>query len=115
MEQDKDERGRFAAKGKVIRSVRSIRLTDQCWEILGEKAEDNDMSKADYLEALATGEIEWESEEVDAPDRLGHDFDPEEVAEILKEALTFKANAGGKIKTKIREALLVMGFDPDED
>jgi hypothetical protein len=114
MEQDKDERGRFVVKGEVARLVRSIRLTDQCWKILGEKAEDNDMSKADYLEALVRGEINWDDEENQhsEPDL---NFDPDEVAELLKEALTLKANAGGKIKLKIKEALELMGFDPDED
>lgn len=113
MEQDKDAKGRFAAKGEAVRSVRSIRLTDQCWEVLGEKAEDNNMSKADYLEALTRGEVSWDDEGNQDPEPE-LDFDSEEVAELLREALTLKANAGGKIKVKVREVLQLMGFDPSE-
>lgn len=114
MEQDRQDGGKFAAKGESIRAVRSIRLTDVTWQVLGDKADDQDMSKADYLEALAAGEVGWESEETE-PDQPSFDFDPDEIAEVLKEALTFKANAGGKIKTKIKEALELMGFDPSEE
>ena len=110
-EQDRGDRGRFAAKGDVVRVVRSIRLTDTTWKALGEKADDQDMSKADYLEALFSGEIDWDSE----GSQLVHDFDPDEIAEILMDALTLKANAGGKIKARIKDALVLMGFDPNED
>lgn len=110
-EQDRGDRGRFAAKGDVSRAVRSIRLTDTTWEALGEKADDHDMSRADYLEALAAGEVEWDSEGSES----NHDFDPDEVAEILQDALVLKANAGGKIKARIKDALILMGFDPDEE
>lgn len=111
VEQDRGDRGRFAAKGDAIRAVRSIRLTDQTWKALGDKADDQDMTRADYLEALASGDVEWESQAKD--EEL--DFDPDEVAEILKEALQLKSNAGGKIKLRIKEALQLMGFDPDEE
>lgn len=114
LEQERNEDGKFAAKGSAIREVRSIRLTTATWESLGEKADEHDLTKADYLEALFSGEIEWESDN-DRPEETDLDFDPDEVAEILKEALTLKANAGGKIKTKIKEALQLMSFDPSED
>lgn len=112
MEQERQKGGKFAAKGNSIRVFRGIRLTDSTWEVLGEKADSEDMSRADYLEALASGEVEWNSDE---PDQQDFDFDPDEVVEILREALALKANAGGKIKTKIREALEMMGFDPNEE
>lgn len=112
MEQDRSEGGKFAAKGDAIRAVRSIRLTDTVWQALGDRADDQDMTRADYLEALAAGEVEWESEQAGQQEL---DFDPDEIAEILREALTLKANAGGKIKIRIREALQLMGYEPDEE
>lgn len=114
-EQDRGDRGRFAAKGDAYRLVRSIRLTDDTWKALGEKADDQDMTRADYLEALASGEIEWESDRDQKDQDSELDFDPEDVAELLREALTLKANAGGKIKIRIKEALQLMGYDPDEE
>lgn len=114
MEQDRGDGGKFAAKGDDIRAVRSVRLTDNTWRTLGERADDQDMTRADYLEALVAGEVEWESEGVES-DQQDLDFDPDEIAEILKEALTLKANAGGKIKLRIKEALQLMGYDPDEE
>jgi hypothetical protein len=109
-EQDKDDRGRFARKSDTDRTVRSIRATDKTWNILGDKAEEHDMTRADYLEALVNDEVQWEDEE-----STDLDFDLDEVAEILKEALTFRANAGGKIKAKIKEALVIMDIDLDEE
>jgi hypothetical protein len=114
-EQDKDSMGRFAAKGDSVRSVRTIRLTDETWAALGEKADNEDMSKADYLEALLAGSIDWDSDDSEPDQQRELDFEPEEVAELLKEALTFKANAGGRIKTKIKEALEMMGFNSSEE
>ena len=110
-EQDRGDRGRFTKKGNTDRAVRSVRLTDDAWKALGQKADDQDMTRADYLEALTSGDLEWESEAKD--EEL--DFDLDEVAEILKEALKLKSNAGGKIKLRIKEALQLMGIDLDED
>lgn len=112
IEQERDN-GKFAAKGNENRAVRSIRLTDSTWNTLEDKASEQDMSKADYLEALMNGEVEWETEESDH-DKTELDFDIEEVVEILTEALTLKPNAGGKIKTEIKRALEVMGFEVEE-
>ena len=112
IEQERDN-GKFAAKGNENRSVRSIRLTDSTWNALEDKASEQDMSKADYLEALVDGEVEWETEKSDQ-DKTELDFDIEEVVEILTEALTLKPNAGGKIKTEIKRALEVMGFEVEE-
>lgn len=114
-EQERSDGGKFAAKGDAIRSVRSIRLTDDTWRALGEKADDQDMTRADYLEGLFSGEVEWESDRDQKDQDSELDFDPEDVAELLKEALTLKANAGGKIKIRIKEALQLMGYDPSEE
>lgn len=114
MEQERDN-GRFAPKGNENRTVRSIRATDSTWNTLEEKASEQDMSKADYLEALVSGEIDWESEDFEKDEIAEFDFDVEEVAEILREALTLKANAGGKIKTEIKKALEMMGFEVEDN
>lgn len=109
IDQERDN-GKFAAKGNENRTVRSIRLTDSTWNALEDKASEQDMSKADYIEALVNGEVEWESEEADE-DKTEFDFDIEEVVEILTEALTLKPQAGGAIKKEIKKALELMGFE----
>lgn len=114
MEQERQERGRFAAKGNSPRVFRGIRLTDATWAALGEKADNEDMTRADYLEALAASEVSWDFEDAEA-DQPELDFDLDEVADLLKQALKLKANAGGKIKTKIREALELMGIDSEDE
>lgn len=98
-EQDRNEHGKFLAKGEVTRAVRSIRLTDSAWETLGDRADEQDMSRADYLEALTAGEVQWESNS-DHSNQADLDFDLDEVAEVLKEAITLRANAGVKSKPK---------------
>lgn len=112
IEQERSDGGKFAAKGDAIRAVRSIRLTDATWSALGDKADDQDMTRADYLEGLFAGEVNWESEECEQTEL---DFDPEDVVQILREALTLKANAGGKIKLRIKEALQLMGYESDQE
>jgi hypothetical protein len=47
----------------------------------------------------------------DSEDNSESDLD--EVGEILNEALKLKSNAGGAIKTKIREALKLLGIDEE--
>lgn len=108
-DQEKDNKGRFTSKSSSERKIRSLRATDHTWDLLGEKAEENDMTRADLLEALVFGQIELEKSE----EEIELDFDIDEVAEILKEALTLKSNAGGKIKTKIREVLEIMNIELD--
>jgi len=112
IDQDRNDQGKFTYKGNSERKVRTIRLTDETWNLLGEKSDENDMSKADYLEALATNQISWDTEN-NTESNL--DFDVDEVAEILKEALTLKSNAGGKIKAKIKEDLEIMGIDLNDE
>ncbi len=113
IEQERDN-GKFAAKGSEPRTVRSIRLTDSTWNALEDRASEQDMTKADYLEALVRGEIEWESDDSDKEQVTEFDFDVEEVAEILTEALTLKSNAGGKIKTEIKRVLEMIGFEVED-
>jgi hypothetical protein len=41
------------------------------------------------------------------------EFDLDEVTQVLQEALELKANAGGKIKTKIRKVLELLGAEEE--
>jgi hypothetical protein len=112
-ERERNDGGKFVTKGSEVRTVRSIRLTDSTWNALEDKASEHDMSKADYFEALVSGEVEWESEDVDKTE-TELDFDIDEVVEILTEALTLKSNAGGAIKKEIKRVLEIMGFGVED-
>lgn len=112
LEQEKDDRGRFTRKSDSDRKIRSIRATDETWNLLGEKAEENDMTRADFLEAIVTNEVNWDDEEKSESD---YDFDVDEVGEKLKEILTFKSREGTKMKAIIKEVLEVMGIELDEE
>ena len=53
----RDTSGKFAPKSEVPRKVRSVNLTDDAWQWLVATAEKAGMSRNDYLEALAFGNI----------------------------------------------------------
>src|SRR4028118_2086532 len=53
----RDTSGKFAPKSEVPRKVRSVNLTDDAWQWLAAVAEKAGMSRNDYLEALASGNI----------------------------------------------------------
>lgn len=88
VEQERNSKGRFKQKSDEFRQVRSIRVTDEVWDKLGKLADQRRITRADLLEEL-----------VEEQERLS------EAIQILEEALTLKANAGGAIKSKIRNAL----------
>jgi len=52
----RDTLGKFAPKSEVPRKVRSVNLTDDAWQWLAVVAKKAQMSRNDYLEALAEGE-----------------------------------------------------------
>ena len=52
----RDTLGKFAPKSEVPRKVRSVNLTDGAWQWLAVVAKKAQMSRNDYLEALAEGE-----------------------------------------------------------
>lgn len=56
-EQGRKESGKFAAKSEEIRQVRTIRLTDTAWDKLGEWADSQGISRADFLEDLVKIDI----------------------------------------------------------
>jgi hypothetical protein len=51
----RDASGKFAPKSEAPRKIRSVNLTDDAWEWLAEEAQKADISRNDYLEALAQG------------------------------------------------------------
>jgi hypothetical protein len=53
----RDIQGKFALKDDDYRQVRSVRLTDESWKILGIAAECLGMSRADYLEKVIRGNV----------------------------------------------------------
>ena len=52
VEQGRSESGKFAQKSDEPRRVRSIRLTDSTWEVLGAIATHRGITRADLLEEL---------------------------------------------------------------
>lgn len=97
--------GQFTFKSDAARAVRSIRSTDWVWDEFGFLADGQKITRADLLE-------QW-VKSGGPPARAGDGgqgdgVTPLELAiavETLNEALTLKANAGGAIKTLIRNAL----------
>jgi hypothetical protein len=83
--------------GEPTKAVKlPIRIAERIQE-LKEDGENGD-SILDLLESSSENEPE---------------FDLDKVGEILNEALKLKSNAGGAIKTKIREALRLLGIDEE--
>lgn len=89
MDQPRSRTGKFVLKGEEERKVRTVRLTDSLWNKLGKEADKRCITRTELIEELLSQEGKNVSE----------------VVLILKEALTLKANAGGAIKEKIRQAL----------
>lgn len=50
----RDIQGKFTLKNDDYRHVRSLRLTDETWKALGIAAECNGLTRADYLEYIAS-------------------------------------------------------------
>lgn len=92
--QDRNSRGQFANKSDCNRQVRSIRVTDEIWHNFGELATQRSITRADLLEEVVKNSSQLSSSS--------------QVVTLLQEALKLKANAGGAIKRKIREVLLLL-------
>ena len=88
--QSRNDKGQFQSKSNGFRRVRSIRVTDEVWDKLGEMADQRCITRADLLEQLV-------------------DVDLSSAVEILESALKLKPNAGGAIKREIRKVLSDLG------
>lgn len=53
----RDIQGKFALKDDDYRQVRSLRLTDKTWKVLGRTAEGFGMTRADYLEEMVKNNL----------------------------------------------------------
>ena len=93
--------GRFAPKSESERKVRSIRATDHTWDDFGFEADKRRITRADLLERWVKGQGLVHPQGITR-------IDLAVAVSILTEALDLKANAGGAIKARIREALEVL-------
>ena len=91
---ERDWHGRFICKSDDYRKVKTIRVTDGVWEGFGEMAAQRGITRADLLEEIVKSE--------DLP------TNSYQVINLLQGALKLKANAGGAIKKKIKEVLLIL-------
>ena len=91
---ERNFRGQYVRKSDSDRQVRSIRVTDEIWQKFGEMALERSITRADLLEEIVKND--------DLP------FNSNSVVNLLQEALKLKANAGGAIKRKIKEVLLIL-------
>ena len=104
----RDDSGRFAPKSDSERKVRSLRTTDWIWDEFGYLADSQQITRADLLERWVKAGGLSPAPKVEL---VTNGPTPVEIAiaiHTLAEALTLKANAGGAIKAKIKEALAVL-------
>ena len=87
-------KGQFVPKSDAERQVRSIRATERTWNDFGFLADERRITRADLLELWVR----------DSGPTAGAAQSAIAIA-LLKEALNLKANSGGAIKAKIKQAL----------
>lgn len=95
--QGRNDKGQFGSKSESNRKVRSLRVTDDAWEKLGEMAKERGITRADLVEEFVSGSLPSNTRYNDG-------------IKLLEEALKLKANAGGAIKKRIREYLNLKRF-----
>lgn len=100
--------GRFLPKDGRPRPVRSLRLTDNCWEALGVAAAARGITRADLLEQMADDDaFDWDQTDNQADD--ADDYRAELLDELrdLEEDLLDDEDVtrGGKDKGVVRRVL----------
>lgn len=90
--------GKFGLKSGTHRGVKTIRVTSEVWDRFGQLAADLNLTRADLLE-------KWVNIN---PESIHNDRDASNAIVLLNDGLVLKANAGGKIKEKIRQALAIL-------
>lgn len=108
----RSKKGTFILKSETERLVRSIRATDWVWDEFGFQADSRRITRADLLERWVKGEENPPAAPTSAGAHLVEEIDVAIAVEILHEALTMKANAGGAIKKAIRQALDELMVEP---
>jgi hypothetical protein len=97
--QKRGERGRFTPKADEYRQVRSLRLTDKTWEILGCVADSQAITRADLIEQSANSGLlgqQTTSEKVDL----------QQVEEVINQVLSDPlVTRNGKDRGSVRRAL----------
>lgn len=105
--QERNSSGQFQGKSESLRRVRSLRVTDEAWEKMGEVAEDEGMTRADWLERTIRRVMLDPAESLDLDEAL--DIISMVEDELIEDADFNKGHRySGKIRavlTKVREAL----------
>lgn len=110
MKRIKGKNGRYECKSKTPRKTKTIRTTDENWEEFGNLAESRDMTRADLLEVWVSNYVTHRKN----MDQIQHSENHvshslvDRAIKILEQGLKLRANAGGKIKTKIRDAISLL-------
>jgi predicted DNA-binding ribbon-helix-helix protein len=68
VDQERTESGKFAPKSDEPRHVRSIRVTDSAWEVLGAVAAQRGITRADLLEELVKEGVVGSVQQVAEPE-----------------------------------------------
>ena len=92
--QGRNKKGQFGRKSDSDRQVRSIRVTDEVWQNFGNMASERGITRADLLEKIVNSRLNCR--------------DDSTALSLLEDALKLKANAGGAIKKKIKEAIKIL-------
>ena len=96
MIQQRSEDGKFAPKSEQFRQVRSIRLTDETWAVLGSLAEQRCITRADLLEEFV------ERGEFSKQPALNRDVLEGLIVEVLND---LQVTRNGKDKGAVKRAL----------
>jgi hypothetical protein len=100
-EQGRTEGGKFAAKSNEPRHVRSIRLTDSTWEVLGVIAIQRGITRADLLEELVEGDVVISAQSIAGSSQTALDIE-QLIEKVLADP---KVTRGGKDKGAVRRGL----------
>jgi len=103
MEQERNSSGQFVCKSGTFRRVRSIRISDTDWLRLQKLSEAQGCTVADLLHEWLSVPPGMYLQMICADSQQEQLFS--KIKKILHYALTLKSNAGGAIKTQIREVL----------
>lgn len=99
--------GKFAPKSDAPRKVRSVNLTDAAWEWLARTAEQANLTRNDYLEALAQGNppfMEMASADADVPSIEMEVTPPQPSMEMDCQCLPDAADLLNRLKAKNKKS-----------
>ena len=92
VQMQRDEYGKFVTKSGEHRAVRSLRLSDTTWSVMGEMAEELSLTRADLLEQMfrsklnsLPGNTRLEIESVPSNTRVSSNFLPSNTRENIEQ------------------------------